>query len=344
VVRRYEAFKRGVSRELPDVPFQLLTHLPLGPAEWRTIAERATWHQTRMNLNTFARRGLFSDALDGRRFAGLVARRLADPALVRGARVFPYQLLAAYLAAGPALPDLVRAGLQKAMDVSLENVPALEGQVYVCPDVSGSMSTPVTGHRRGATTAVRCVDVAALLTAAVLRRNPTARVLPFEQDVVTLPLDPRASVLENARRLASIGGGGTNCSAPLARLNRAGARGDLVIYVSDNESWCDPTCARGTATLTQWQAFRARNPGARMACVDLQPHGTVQAPDREDVLNVGGFSDHVFTLLADFAAGRLAPGHWVSAIERIDLDAPLPPRAGAPDAHGAAADEGTTIN
>lgn len=37
------------------------------------------------------------------------------------------------------------------------------------------------------------------------------------------------------------------------------------------------------------------------------------------MLNIGGFSDAVFTLVADFAAGRLAGDHWVGMIEKVTL-------------------------
>ena len=50
--------------------------------------------------------------------------------------------------------------------------------------------------------------------AAILRKNPSAEVLPFDFDVVKVKLNPRDSVMTNAARLASVGGGGTNCSAP----------------------------------------------------------------------------------------------------------------------------------
>jgi 60 kDa SS-A/Ro ribonucleoprotein len=60
---------------------------------------------------------------------------------------------------------------------------------------------------------VQCVDVAALVAASVLRKNQSATVLPFEQAVVPVDLNSRDSVMTNAGRLASIGGGGTNCSA-----------------------------------------------------------------------------------------------------------------------------------
>ena len=72
--------------------------------------------------------------------------------------------------------------------------------------------------------------------------------------------------------------------------------------------------------MQEWNAFKQRNPNARLVCIDVQPYATVQAHEREDVLNVGGFSDAVFTLVADFAAGRLAPGHWTGIIEQIALE------------------------
>src|SRR5690349_2724773 len=181
VVREFEAFKRGESKEVPDVPFQMLTALELGTAEWTAIARRAPWQMTRMNLNTFARHGVF----DAPGMAELIADRLRDPQAIAKARVFPYQLMVAYTmaAANAEIPKEVCDALQDAMEIAIANVPAIEGSVYVCPDVSGSMRSAVTGYRKGATTAVRCVDVAALVAAAVLRKNPRVEVLPFECEI-----------------------------------------------------------------------------------------------------------------------------------------------------------------
>jgi len=175
----------------------------------------------------------------------LIANRLANAEAVKRARVFPYQLLAAFKSAGADVPNLVRDALQDAMEVATQNVPRITGKVYVCPDVSGSMGSPVTGHRVGATTAVRCIDVAALVAASILRQNPQAEVVPFETAVVTVSLNGRDSVMTNAQKLTAIGGGGTNCSAPLAWLNARKAQGDLVVFVSDNESWADAKEGRG---------------------------------------------------------------------------------------------------
>ncbi len=315
-VKLFEAFKAGQRDVVPDVPFQMLTALELRKKEWTSIAQQASWQMTRMNLNTFARHGVFDDKDVVRQ----VANRLRNETAVKRARVFPYQLLQAYKSAGTDVPVLVRESLQDAMEIATSNVPTVEGQVYVCPDVSGSMGSPVTGHRAGATTAVRCIDVAALVAAAMLRNNRTAEVLPFENDVVEVSLNGRDSVMTNATKLASIGGGGTNCSAPLVKLNRMNARGDLVVFVSDNQSWVDSAGGgRSTATMAEWAKFKQRNPSAKLVCIDIQPYGTTQAAERSDILNVGGFSDQVFEVIAAFAKGGSNNDHWVGVIEETAL-------------------------
>lgn len=312
LVADYERFKRE-GGTLPAVDWQLLTALPLTAAHWVEIARDAKWHMTRMNVNTFARHGVF--ATTG--MTELIAERLRDVESIRKVRAFPYQLLVAFANADDAVPVQVKEALQDALEASLANVPALPGQVFVLLDVSGSMRSPVTGTRKGASTQVQCVEVAALIASAVLRVNPTARVLPFEHDVLPMTLNPRDSVASNTAKLAALGGGGTNVSAPLAHLNAEGARGELVWVVSDNQSWVDAGGGRGTALAREFERFRLRNPSAKLVCLDLQPYGSTQAAERDDVLNVGGFSDAVFELVAAFAEGRLAAGHWVEAIEAI---------------------------
>lgn len=314
-LQAYEAFKRVPVGELPDLPFQYYTSLRLSAKHWKTLARNASWQTLRMNLNTFARNGVFDDS----ELVTELARKLRDPEQVRRARVFPYQLLMAYTAAGSDVPTKIREALQDAMEVATRQVPVLDGQVVVAVDVSGSMGSPITGHRKGATTAVRCVDVAALVAACVQRTNPGARVLPFDTDVRALQLNPRDSVITQARQLAALCGGGTSVSSPLARLNRDRAQVDLLVLVSDNESWRDTRTGGATETMRQWAQIKARCPNARMVCIDLQPVATSQTVERDDVLHVGGFSDAVFDLLAVFAAQGANSPRWVDRIASIEL-------------------------
>ncbi|MBK9493943.1 MAG: VWA domain-containing protein [Xanthomonadales bacterium] len=315
-LQAFDAFKRVPVGELPDLPFQYFTSLRLSAEQWRVLAHNASWQTLRQNLNTFARNGVFADGATTKSLAAT----LRDPAKIAKARVFPYQLLMAHTAsAGGEVPTAIREALQDAMEVATRQVPKLDGRVVVAVDVSGSMSSPVTGHRRGASTAVRCVDVAALVAACVQRSNPEARVLPFDTDVRALQLNPRDSVMTQARQLASLCGGGTSISSPLVRLNREGANVDLLVIVSDNESWRDTRASGATGTMRQWAQIKARCPQAKLVCIDLQPVATSQAIERDDVIHVGGFSDAVFDLLAVFAAQGGNSPRWVDKIGSIVL-------------------------
>ena len=145
-------------------------------------------------------------------------------------------------------------------------------------------------------------------------------MLPFDFDVRNVRLNPRDSILTNAERLADLAGGGTHCAAPLKWLNDRGRKPDLVVFVSDNESWVD--AGRGgqaTAMMQEWEALKRRNPRARLVCIDIAPYGTTQAQPRRDVLNVGGFSDAVFDQIASFASGSNGPDHWIEEIGKIEI-------------------------
>lgn len=317
----FVAFKAKQSDKVPAVPFQMLTALELGKREWSEIARNARWHMLRMNLNTFKRHGVFGDAgwFAQGKMASLVAEKLRNPEAIEKAKVFPYQLLSAYLSVSEDMPAKIKDALQDALELATKNVPAIAGQVAVAVDVSGSMQWPVTGYRSGATSKVTCVDVAALLAATVLRKNKEAMILPFDWDVRRVEINGRDSVMINADRLRRIGGGGTNCSAPLKRLNEKGLAPDLVIMVSDNESWVDNVQHRATGVLCEWLKLKKRNPKAKLVCLDIIPNTHTQAKEREDILNIGGFSDNVFEVIAAFAEDRLSSDHWIGEIEKIEL-------------------------
>ena len=322
IVREYEEYKTNRNGEVPKaIPFQFLDSLNLGPAEWKQVAMSMTWQQTRMNLNTLQRHKVLDDGA----MANLVAERLRNPELIAKAKVFPYQLMVAYQNT-TNVPFEVREALQDAMEHAINNVPPL-GKVYVCVDTSGSMGSAITGNRGSVTSQVRCIDVAALFASAILRTNKSAQVIPFAESVKNITLNPRDSVMTNAKALSSMWGGGTNCSAALWKLNHEAKTGDAVIYVSDYESWVDTrgfgwpstTIIQGTPMLQQWHIFKSRSPKAKLICIDLTPRTNAQVAEHQDILQVGGFNDQVFNVIASFIEGGNNKDYWLSVIKDVEL-------------------------
>ena len=313
-----------------SVRWDLLADAARGPIVWRAIAGKMGPQALRMNLNTLVRHEVFAAGKNDE-IVDYVAGRIADADEIRRSRQFPYQYLAAYLNTGSDVPQKIKQSLHAAAEIACGNVPELPGPVVIGVDTSGSMTSAVTGDRgRGATSKMRCVDVAALFAAALLRRNPDSIVVPFDTQAYQPRIDPGDSILSVTERLAKYGGGGTDCSLPLREANlrhreRAFAG---VILVSDNESWVygqrpHATGRNGsTGVMTEWQEFvqNQRRHGVtapKLVCIDIQPACTTQAQERSDILNIGGFSDAVFTVVAAFLADNT--GRFVAEVEAIEL-------------------------
>jgi 60 kDa SS-A/Ro ribonucleoprotein len=62
---------------------------------------------------------------------------------------------------------------------------------------------------------------------------------------------------------------------------------------------------------------RLGNDGPKLVCIDLQAYTTTQAPEREDILNIGGFSDAAFSVVASFLSGDA--GRFVAEVETVEL-------------------------
>ena len=317
-----------------SVRWDLLADAAKGPLVWKAIAQQMGPQALRMNLNTLLRHDVFGTGGTDRELVDYVAGRIADADAIRRSRQFPYQFLAAYLNASGEVPQKIKQALHEAAEIACGNIPEMPGPVVIGVDASGSMSCPVTGYRgRGATTKMRCVDVAALFAAAILRRNPDSVVVPYDTQAYPVRVDPADSVLSLAERLAQFGGGGTDCSVPIREANTKyrNRRFAGVVLVSDTESWVYRNRAfaygqRGaTGVMTEWQEFVENQmrlggrdiPAPKLVCIDLQPYTTTQAPDRDDILNIGGFSDAVFSVVAAFLAEDT--GRFVAEVEAVEL-------------------------
>lgn len=323
LVKEFEAFKKGKpdARKVPDVPFQMLTSQNLSDKEWGEIAKNGNWHFTRMNLNNFSKHGVFNDA----QLTKMIVDRLQNEEIIKKARVFPYQIFQT-IRSTEGLPRVIENALHKALDISLGHVPVYNTTVQVGVDSSGSMNSAVNqaaySHKGNPIT---CNEVAALFASAIFRTNES-KIYRFDTSCnEVLGLVAQDSVMTNAKKIG-MNGGGTDCSSFLRTLNSNNAKGDLVVLVSDNESWFSAAGhhrgwgnSGGTDFQAQWQRYKARNKNALLVCIDLTPGGTVQAIGK-DVLLVGGFSDAVFDVIGKFTESRGDNTFWVKEIEKISLD------------------------
>lgn len=316
-VRALNAYRQAEDEEAQveilnnlSVRWDLLADAAKGPKVWKAIAQQMGPQALRMNLNTLLRHEVFitERGKQDRKMIDYVANRLSDKSELQRARQFPYQYLAAHRNADIEIPLKIRTALHQAAEIACGNVPKLPGPVIIGLDTSSSMGCAVTGYRgRGATSKMRCVDVAALYAAAILRRNPDSVIVPFDTRAYEVQLDPKASILSMSERLSQYGGGGTNCSIPLHEANTTYRQRKFVgcVLVSDSESWVGKGRYGSTATLTEWNQFvknqkKLGSNDPKLVCINIQAYGSTQAPERDDILNIGGFSDAVFHVVSAY--------------------------------------------
>jgi hypothetical protein len=202
---------------------------PLDKDVWEALVPTLGYMAALRNLRNLDQAGV-SDAV-----ASALAERLADPAEVARSRQLPLRFLSAYRAA----PSLRWAGaLEKALQLSLANVPALPGRTLVLVDRSGSMFGPLSARSQ-----VTCADAAALFGAALALRAEDASLVEFGTTHRALKVPRAESLLRTIERFGSLGG--TNTAAAV----RAHYRGhDRVVIVTDEQAWAgghgkDPTSA-----------------------------------------------------------------------------------------------------
>lgn len=322
-VVEYEAFKRDQTQPLPSVDWRLLVSFPLTDSHWNQIGERMNWHALRMNLNKLHKHNTFNDKTR----LNKLAAKLADPEQVKKVKVFPYQLYNTFLNTTD-LPSKIRNATQEALDHSVSNLKTLDNidKLYICLDVSGSMISPVTGHRAGATTSVSCVQAGALFAATFAKVNSDidTKIVLFENSAKEAKLNLKDSLATIATSI-STPGGGTNCTAAMELIKKDGiTKNDriAIIFFSDNMSWLEYQGGRNwagsTGMASTWLDIKRRTKEAKLVLVDVQPYTTTQAQTDKDVLNVGGFSDSVFDVVYNFLNNGNA--NWVDVINSVQLD------------------------
>ena len=221
---------------------------------------------------------------------------LVDRKLIKKSLVLPFRYLTALREVGKLNGDRVRdilIAINKALDISLDNVPKFDGKTLVALDTSGSMEG-------------RPAEIGALFAAILVKTN-NADLLTFSDYAKYQTLNPMDSTLTLAQSI-KFAWGGTNFHSIFETANRAY---DRIIILSDMQAWV------GWYVPTQSFAEYKNRTGANpiIYSFDLQGYGTLQFPER-NVYAIAGFSEKVFDIMKLLETDRNA---LIKEIEKIEL-------------------------
>ncbi|HEX2244543.1 MAG TPA: TROVE domain-containing protein [Gammaproteobacteria bacterium] len=189
---------------------------PMDAKAWEAIIPSMGYMALLRNLRNFDEAGISAET------ASFVMNKLANPEEVARSRQFPFRFLSAYR------NSHVRwhGALETAIQLSLSNVPALDGTTLILVDQSGSMFTPISNK-----STVLQSEQAAVFGAALALRGEKVDLVQYGSGSALVNFRRGDALLQIANRFTSMGG--TNTAEAVNRHYNNHSR---VILVTDEQA------------------------------------------------------------------------------------------------------------
>lgn len=240
-----------------------------------------------------------------------VCDQLTDEDAILRSRLFPYRFLAAYQIFVPAsssygwrseynmtvsAPQKLVSAINKAAEISLVNVPELDGSSAIIMDVSGSMETYMSKNSQ-----MRMIDAGGMLGAMLVKKNPDSELVQYGDYGRVMNVNTDMPVLELAYKFAKNPGigHGTNLSQGIHALQRKHER---LIIVSDMQTWGDSYYG---GAQKAWNAYNKRfNTQSYGYEINLGGYGHTALNNRSPrEFHLSTITDKVFTIMGALEQG-----------------------------------------
>jgi hypothetical protein len=251
---------------------------PLNAMDWAALVPNMGLMAIVRNLRNMDTTGISNQTIAD------ISVKLHDPDEVRRSRQLPFRFYTAWREVRSLQWGL---GLEAALNLSLENVPSLDGRSLIMVDHSGSMSFGTISER----SSVHPRELADVFGAALAVRAESADLFVYDQQAMQVAVGTGDSLLRTIERMPEMGGG-TQTLLLLEQLYRP--EYDRVIIVTDEQ--VHPSGARLDAIKVPIYTFNIG--GYRVAHMEATGNRHTFA----------GLSDSSFTILKTLEAGR--DGHW----------------------------------
>jgi len=261
-------------------------HGPMDALAWQTILPSMGYMARLRNLRNFDKAGVPDDVAAG------VAAYLADPDKVAKSRQFPYRFLSAYLATDT---ERWRDALEKALQASVANIPALPGRTLVLVDTSGSME----GMGLSARSKIKPVMAGALFGVALAAKGDGVDLYgfadgyrPFRHDVRT-----GASVLRHTQAFCDRIGQDGHGTAIAESVRKTYQGHDRVVIVTDMQTFASDHWGTGDVSSqvpAEIPMYAFNLGGYKVTGIDTSQ------PNRYEL---GGLTDATFKILGALENG-----------------------------------------
>ena len=230
---------------------------------------------------------------------------LTDEKLIKASLVLPFRYSTAYKQIQELInpPRKVIAGISKAADIALSNVPKFDGKTLIVLDVSGSMMG-------------RPIEIGSLFAAVLAKTNDNADFMIFASEAKYKTFNPQDSVLsimDSITRDSDVGGG-TDFHSIFETINK---KYDRIIILSDMQGWmADSWDDNPGAPTKAFKAYKNKySADPYVYSFDLNNYGTLMFPEKK-VYCIAGWSEKIFDLMKILETDKEA---LINDIEKIQI-------------------------
>jgi len=300
---------------------------PMDARAWEAVIPSMGYMALLRNLRNFDDAGIGGATRDG------IVAKLTDPAEVARSRQLPLRFYAAYANTKTlhwAPP------LERALELSLANVPALPGRTLVLVDVSGSMASPMSNRSRA-----QRWELAALFGSALAARSAKTDVVAFQSYSRRVDVAKGGSVLRAIEQFKPLVGGGTET---FAALNEHYKGHDRVVILTDEQAFPQRASPIGSPAAPKRRFFGllageqpilptpAEEIDAPIYTLNLAGYRVGHLPSGDQRRHTfGGLTDRAFSAIALIERGRDAD--W-STLFDSKPDVPAAEEDAEPDTAG----------
>ena len=289
----------NLSREM--LPTEALNHAEV----WEALLEKMPYTAMLRNLGNMSRVGLLKPLSGASR---TVCERLLNEESIRKARVHPISVLLALKTyaqghgmKGKGVWEPV-AGVIDALDsafyLAFNTLEVTNDGILIGIDCSGSMT-----YAQVAGIPMSAAEGAAAMAMACLRAGKDYHTVSYDTKVQRLPpLSPKMRLDQVLKLTSNLTGGGTDCSVPIQWAIANKVSPDLVLNITDGETWAGKEhVSQALKRLRQQSGIAVKSIAIGMTATNL----TINPPDDPLCLDVAGFSADVPALVQEF--GRQVP-------------------------------------
>ncbi|MDD3040556.1 TROVE domain-containing protein [Bacteroides sp.] len=222
--------------------------------------------------------------------ASLIAPRLTNPHAVANSKQFPFRFLSAYKMVETTEYKRIT---EEAMEVSIGNIPKIQGRTLILVDVSGSMDSPLSGK-----SSMTRYDIAGLFGAICPKIFQQHTLVSFATDFQQVILPKELSSLACARMMRSVNvGWSTEAWKPIDAIIRAKMVYDRILIVSDMQCYSSRGTSASVSSLFD-RYLHEVNPNCRIYSIDLAGYGTAQVNiQNPNVYLLAGWSEKILNLI-----------------------------------------------